>query len=666
METGATEVTAAQAYACLTSVALDRRAAIAWVDSIRPYLEWQSDPTYKANPPADYDFAGHDFFKAIDNVRSKLTSGQYANEYEFQADLLSSVYLPGHDGHMYLYPDLLARASTFVRGADQALVSVSDDGSATPSIKFYSDVANNPKTASVVTKINGVDASTYLLNYVIKTSSSQTKDASYNLMFYQRAQAAFNSPWGYHVSGGRGALLYQGANTTYTFKNGTTRTFENRAKLRGDFTGVVDGPSFYKKFCTPRTPPNAAPVSKPPMTNVPGYPAPVVLTHDGIVSGYYLDGDKYADTAVLSLLAFQSASMAEFQDVITQFFAKARRDGKTKLIIDLQANGGGLVLHGFDLFRQLFPSIVEENQSRFRAGKIVLDVAHELSDDYTRNRTDIGATIPFAWQNDYDVDWQRFPDYESKFGPFNVYHNPYTALMRYDFQSNDWGFNVTGYGNRTGFTQPFEAENVVLLYDGYCASTCTIASQLLKDQTGIKSVAIGGLPNKNPMQGVGGIKGSNDYELEYINLLVEASKNLSSNPRHIADFNRYTPLAFERAYASALNVRDQIRTVDIDSGLPAQYAHEDSDCRLFWTTPMLSDITSVWKATHDAAFDNGRCVNGGISHRRRRATHAADKYTAPVPDLTQQGSPLLKGSYPADNHDIKFRNELIPQVFRLD
>lgn len=92
----------------------------------------------------------------------------------------------------------------------------------------------------------------------------------------------------------------------------------------------------------------------------PGYPAPILITSDGIVSGYYLNGTGFEDVAVISLLAFESESIVEFQTVAQDFFAAAKRDGKTKLVIDLSANGGGYILQGYDLFRQLFPSIVQD------------------------------------------------------------------------------------------------------------------------------------------------------------------------------------------------------------------------------------------------------------------------------------------------------------------
>ena len=41
-----------------------------------------------------------------------------------------------------------------------------------------------------------------------------------------------------------------------------------------------------------------------------------------------------------------------------------------------------------------------------------------------------------------------------------------------------------------------------------CSSTCTILSELLKNQGGVRSIAVGGRAKLRPMQGVGGTKGA--------------------------------------------------------------------------------------------------------------------------------------------------------------
>ena len=55
------------------------------------------------------------------------------------------------------------------------------------------------------------------------------------------------------------------------------------------------------------------------------------------------------------MLGFAPASPADWQRTTENFFAMAKAAGKTKLIIDISSNGGGYILLGYDLYRQLFP-----------------------------------------------------------------------------------------------------------------------------------------------------------------------------------------------------------------------------------------------------------------------------------------------------------------------
>lgn len=90
---------------------------------------------------------------------------------------------------------------------------------------------------------------------------------------------------------------------------------------------------------------------------------------------------------------------------------------------------------------------------------------------------------------------------------------------------------ITGYGPRTNFTQPFAAEDIVMIYDGYCASTCTIFSEFMRIQGGVKSIAFGGRPSANGstpiIQAVGGVKGTNNYGYSLITYLASAALELN-------------------------------------------------------------------------------------------------------------------------------------------
>jgi hypothetical protein len=253
--------------------------------------------------------------------------------------------------------------------------------------------------------------------------------------------------------------------------------------VKGDFAGVVDGPSFFTRFCNAT---GTAEPSEPAVTVkssgagvvAPGYPTPIEITLDGVVSGYYLNGTGYEDVAVMSLLSFESEDFIEFQQIEQKFLADAVRVGKTKLIVDLSANGGGYILQGYELFRQLFPSIIQGGYTRWRESDTFLTIA-EIFSAQSANFTPISASVEninqyeATFNKGYDLNFtnQPFLTFEDKFAPHVYKGDNYTALMRWNLTdpltTSDPNFgvgtNITGYNSRTNFTQPFLPENIILV-----------------------------------------------------------------------------------------------------------------------------------------------------------------------------------------------------------
>jgi hypothetical protein len=181
------------AFECLNSVPLNTSAALALVDAIEPYLEWQSDSAWLKDPPAviiffllyslkksllsfqangskSYFYPPVDIFGNLAAVKANLQANVYTNEYGFQKDLYQ-VFAPAHDGHYVVYPDLLAKALQY--GRQLAIVSISKDGKETPKIYSYADVIADVNTASEIKKINGIDASKYLIDWASTASFNQ-------------------------------------------------------------------------------------------------------------------------------------------------------------------------------------------------------------------------------------------------------------------------------------------------------------------------------------------------------------------------------------------------------------------------------------------------------------------------------------------------------------
>ena len=213
------------------------------------------------------------------------------------------------------------------------------------------------------------------------------------------------------------------------------------------------------------------------------------------------------------------------------------------------------------------------------------------------------------------VDGTPFSSWDEKLGPQEVNGALYTTLVRYNLTDPyipEIGVAVSGYNQPPNVTlqQRFAPENIVLLTDGYCASTCTIFAEFMKRQVGVKTIAMGGRSNKKPIQAIGGVKGTNNYGFSFIQQNVqwaidyEPSLNTSILGTDYSDY-----LVFSRSTSNGVNVRDGLRRNDT-SGIALQFIYEEADCRLYYTPEMTTDITSLWKTAADTQWGNkGKCVN---------------------------------------------------------
>jgi hypothetical protein len=78
-------VPAALAWDCLQSIPLNATAALALVQSLKPYVAFQSTIGYLKNPPveyATYAFGKVDLLGGLDSIAAKIRDGQYRGEYE--------------------------------------------------------------------------------------------------------------------------------------------------------------------------------------------------------------------------------------------------------------------------------------------------------------------------------------------------------------------------------------------------------------------------------------------------------------------------------------------------------------------------------------------------------------------------------------------------------
>ncbi|KAF2865576.1 peptidase S41 family protein-like protein [Massariosphaeria phaeospora] len=647
-------VPAGVAYECITSVPFNATSAKKLLASLPPYFNWQSTLTALKNPPAEYREKVQppiDILGGLDKIAADIDAGRFSNEYEFGWTLYTLVQ-SAHDGHFSYVPDSVGGVFTY--GRPVPLVSVSADGKQLPAVFAFHDVLgmqykNISYIPSPVAQIDGQSVNDFLEN-LSQHGALQDRDALYNNLFYELAQVSLGTSGtgtGFFTGGGRGRFVYPGPTTTLKFKNGTQYTMQNYARVLGPFRGINSGEQLAQRYFTygadtqvqSQTVENkvspAALADSPP-----GYPVPVVPGPQSIINGFYLADSKYQDVAVLQVPNFVgSASQAiPFQQTTREFLRKAAADGKQKLIIDLQANGGGTILQGYDMFKQLFPDLSPWGANRFRANEAVDLIGQSFSayaSQFPRVPTTNTTLLQFQgsyfdYHNDMKPNPKPFESWQDKFGPVEANGDKYTKTARWNLSDvhitySSGGINITGYGPLANVTgQPvFKPANIVILTDGYCASTCTIFAEFLTKQTDVKTIALGGRSNRDPIQAIGGVKGVNNYQFAYIQSLAQTAVNIAPAEEKAKFSNSvlrqyYNTLPFSRAGAApGVNNRDGIMLGD-KTGVALQFIYEEADCRLYYTPEMTVDATAIWKAAADASWGNdGQCVSSGYGDEKR-------------------------------------------------
>jgi hypothetical protein len=443
--------------------------------------------------------------------------------------------------------------------------------------------------------------------------------------------------------------------------------------VRKDFTGITNGQDVYNKYFAypdqtidlqnigpdymsdPRYPFAKKAAEKKDATQVPapGYPDALVKLPGNEVGGYYLSGKGYENVAVLAMASFEPTCGEQcFQDATRKFLVQAKQDGKTKLVIDVSANGGGIIMLGYEIFLELFPGVTPFGGSRFRAHQAYDQMgaaysaiaANDARNDSSPDADYIGS--PLNYRSDLDLNNNPFTSWSQKFGPHEFNNDFYTTPQRWNLQDAfipDYSglTSMTGYG-LASLNVSYSKDDVVIMYDGTCASTCTIFSEFMRQQIGVQVVAMGGRPNDDIIQAVGGTKGANNWAWSDIAITVldlysrsDAATKAEWQKGEMSQFNSYLP--FKRAYDGdpQLNMRDAVREGD-DSGVPLQFKYEPADCRLYYTADMMLDMTSMWQAAADAKWLGTRdCAAGGFrdadggddgdDERRKMVKRAAKK-----------------------------------------
>ena len=614
-------IDASVAYDCLSSLPFDSSKAGKFITEIKKYVQLQSTLDVLKKPPSTYQSPAVDIIDGLD----KIAANDYDSHYDFDlavSELLSSA----NDGHLSISPCSTTDIRFLRLGG--GLISISKDGLETPEIYLSSDneaLKSGSSKISPVTSINGQDVIKYLEGLAAGIAS-QDPDARWNQLFTSAATLAA-SP--------ESSLAYQGRfvynrgywpganNTRLEFKNGSTIDVQTLAIYSTSLQQTVTSSAGYlslvcdpistqnvRRDISPSVAKRAAPTSA---AGPFGYPVPVIRDPENKLVGFNLD----EDTDVMFIPTFEapgngSNGTLSLSETASNIINHAVENGRSKLLIDLSGNVGGHIGRAFDLFKYFFPNEFPYSGTRFRRSDALDLVVIGLKDTEPQERD----LLPFYWKSqvkpNQEEGFKSVEDFldggsqlDTKVSSLFANYN-YTSASTADPTSEIHGFGANAINN----TQPFKAEDILIMTDGVCASTCATFVNLMTNVGGVRAITFGGRPKLEPMQVMGGVRGAQSLSYETIDSIVEAAdyQALTADQQELAKTAVPNAAALPWYLAGGnVNLRDSYQ--EGDDHLPLQFTYQASDCRLFYTAKSLDDPSETWAQAKAAVWGDKDCVS---------------------------------------------------------
>ncbi|KAK2784096.1 hypothetical protein FQN53_008812 [Emmonsiellopsis sp. PD_33] len=642
-------ISAKLAHECLLTVPIDRGDALRLVDGLTSFWKWQSTIDFLKDTPEGYLLPETDLIGELKKIRDNVSKGKYDGEYEFQY-ALASLARSTYDGHFNLALDA-ASVFLFRRSRAGPLVSISEDGTKTPKIYSFHDLNTTEPhySPSAIKTIDGVGAEEWLRKQSYE-GGTQDPDALYNELFYSIPGETGGSFGGFYTQFG----VYTGDTITFGFENGTETEYENRATFTSPFTGVVNGQSFYDKFCSEkigngfkkgkrdlpteeqltRDVPKVVRRALSDNNPRPLYPSPIVDIESGNLAGYFPGGD-HKDVAVLSSNSFSSEGKngsVEWQSATSDFLAACKSEGKKKLIVDVTGNGGGTLMLGYDLFKQIVPDYELDDSFNIRAHEQLDIIGSKITDLLNDNKE-----TPEDEQEKHDIyDIDSYTDVNNKeFDKWDDFYGPESTPAGYKFSHlGRWNMNnkpsilrssggivMSGYLDRANVVEKiFKVEDIVLVTDGICGSTCALFANLMQ-KAGVRTIAVGGRSREGPMQAIGGVKGAQVLNYQQIFETITTVFDDYATPQEkrqwentdLGEIYRTGEYILARTLSDGVGGRVNFRNA-IDpkdkSRTPLQFVYEPAGCRMWFTRESKFDMNKFWAHVSKVAFGDASCLPG--------------------------------------------------------
>ncbi|KAK7057101.1 hypothetical protein R3P38DRAFT_2839312 [Favolaschia claudopus] len=226
-------------------------------------------------------------------------------------------------------------------------------------------------------------------------------------------------------------------------------------------------------------------------------PLPIALNQSYSVAQFYMLSDNI--TGVLALGSFSAANFTAFMGSLLDGLQELKSQGASRLIVDVTNNGGGYIC-----------------------------IAHTIVEKINKggDPEEVLSYNPSQWRNSSNL-------------PFSVQSHWLRPTVNLTINGHEDAFSPRLGAECQPFemTPPeeglFEPENIVIISNGRCASSCSLFSITMAKHEGVKTVVIGG--QQNAMQQYCGIVGGQSTHFTEIDTEIK-STHLKNHTHAPPDF----------------------------------------------------------------------------------------------------------------------------------
>lgn len=299
-------------------------------------------------------------------------------------------------------------------------------------------------------------------------------------------------------------------------------------------------------------------------------PIPIITSAD--VSFFQLD----KKTAVIQIPTFGPSNMRSFGRTLKQGFKKIAERKLSRVIVDVSNNGGGIICLGYTVARMLIPEYHPYGANDMAVVPLSLAYAQAAID---RNVTDTYWS-PTMW---YKADSNETLANDMSWFVPGVNHTrggvegTYSELFR---DSCDIYFKVLPPPEGLDFTP----DEVKVLTNGYCFSTCALLSRHMQEYTKVETVVVGGVQGK-PM-GIATTPGGQVNDLA-TTLQMAEKLGMADHP--------LSPPGFPNSARMTYTLREVYPWQKTYRDIPLEFFFQPATHHIPYTRQSAIEPTAVWK-----------------------------------------------------------------------